>query len=75
MSPRLGGRMMRVARCHCGAVEAACEGEPRKVSLCHCRDCQRRTGSAFSVAVFYPKEQVRPSGETRAFAASISRRL
>ena len=26
--------------------------------MCHCLDCQRRTGSAFSVAVFYAREQV-----------------
>lgn len=60
--------MTRTASCHCGAVELACEGEPRKVSLCHCRDCQRRTGSAFSIAVFFGRDQVRRvRGETRAF--------
>ena len=26
--------------------------------MCHCLDCQRRTGSAFSVAVFYPRARV-----------------
>jgi hypothetical protein len=48
----------RVARCHCGAVELRCKGRPRKISMCHCLDCQRRTGSPFSVAVFYPREKV-----------------
>jgi hypothetical protein len=49
----------RTASCHCGQLRVACEGEPRKVSMCHCADCKRRTGSAFSVAVFYLRDQVR----------------
>jgi|HubBroStandDraft_1064217.scaffolds.fasta_scaffold906800_1 hypothetical protein len=53
---------MREARCHCGDLRLVCEGEPHKVSMCHCEDCQRRTGSAFSVAVFYAKEAVRLEG-------------
>ncbi|HEX4737126.1 MAG TPA: GFA family protein [Allosphingosinicella sp.] len=60
--------MERVATCHCGALALECRGEPLKVSLCHCLDCQRRTGSAFSVAVFYPREQVSAlRGETASF--------
>jgi hypothetical protein len=58
----------RTASCHCGDVQLCCEGEPAKVSMCHCLDCQRRTGSLFSIAVFYPREQVHPlTGETRSF--------
>ncbi len=26
--------------------------------MCHCLDCQRRTGSAFSVAVFYERARI-----------------
>lgn len=50
---------VRTARCHCGALELACDGEPRKVSLCHCLDCQRRSGAPFSVAAFYARDTVR----------------
>ena len=57
----------RVASCHCGALSVACSGEPRKVSLCHCQQCQRRTGSAFSVAVFYAREQVAVRGEAASY--------
>lgn len=59
--------MIRTALCHCGALEVACDGEPTRVSMCHCLDCQRRTGSAFSVAVFYRRERVHASGATRTF--------
>jgi hypothetical protein len=50
--------MERQASCHCGQLTLSCSGEPAKVSLCHCLDCQRRTGSLFSVAAFYPRERV-----------------
>jgi len=53
---------VREASCHCGDLRLVCEGEPRKVSMCHCLDCQRRTGSAFSVAVFYERATVRFEG-------------
>jgi hypothetical protein len=48
----------RTAACHCGALRLSCAGAPKKVSMCHCLDCQRRTGSAFSVSVFYERGQV-----------------
>ncbi|WP_332820101.1 GFA family protein [Sphingopyxis sp.] len=50
--------MERHASCHCGQLVLRCTGEPTKVSLCHCLDCQRRTGSIFSIAAFFPREQV-----------------
>ena len=54
--------MERIARCHCGDLQVTCRGEPQKISICHCLDCQRRTGSAFSVAVFYPRANVSIEG-------------
>ncbi|WOF45682.1 GFA family protein (plasmid) [Sphingopyxis indica] len=51
--------MERLATCHCGQLRLACAGEPAKVSLCHCFDCQRRTGSLFSVAAFFARSQTR----------------
>ena len=36
--------------------------------MCHCLECQRRTGSAFSVAVFYERSSVRVErGTSRVF--------
>jgi len=34
-----------------------CRGEPAGVSLCHCLDCQRRTGSTFGIGAFFAKDQ------------------
>ena len=38
------------------------EGEPVRISMCHCFACQRQTGSAFSMQARYPKEQVQVEG-------------
>lgn len=38
------------------------------MSLCNCLDCQRRTGSLFSVAAFFPRDKVQSlGGDTRRF--------
>jgi hypothetical protein len=34
--------------CLCGAVRYGFSGEPDFALLCHCRDCQKQTGSAFT---------------------------
>jgi hypothetical protein len=38
-------------QCLCGAVAYRCDGRPLATANCHCRDCQRQTGSAFSILV------------------------
>ena len=48
----------RRAACNCGELEIACEGEPVRVSMCHCLECQRRTGSAFSNQAWFSQQQI-----------------
>lgn len=57
----------RIARCHCGAVEARCQGEPVRVSVCHCLTCQQRSGSAFAVQARFAEDRVAILGSTKAF--------
>lgn len=52
----------REARCSCGGLRVTCRGEPALVALCHCRECQRRTGSAYGVAAFFARGAVTVSG-------------
>jgi len=40
---------MLEGRCTCGAVRYRLAGHPFAVHCCHCRDCQRETGSAFVI--------------------------
>ena len=58
--------MSRIARCYCGSLRAEATGEPA-IALCHCTACQRRTGSAFGVVAFFPKEQVRIEGPSKVY--------
>jgi hypothetical protein len=38
-------------RCHCGTIRYEAEVDPAKVVICHCRDCQTLSGSAFRTVV------------------------
>jgi hypothetical protein len=44
-----------------------CKGEPAKVSVCHCPSCQKRTGSAYGIAAFFPRTDVQSKGHTRRY--------
>jgi hypothetical protein len=48
----------RQASCSCGQLRLTCAGEPVRVSICHCLECQRRTGSVFGTQARYPRAQV-----------------
>ncbi|HYT52232.1 MAG TPA: GFA family protein [Gaiellaceae bacterium] len=56
--------MMRRASCSCGQLHLEAEGEPVRISMCHCLACQRRTGSAFGMQARFPKERVRIEGRS-----------
>ena len=60
--------MQRTATCCCGDLSITTDEEPIKVSACHCRSCQKRTGSAFSVAVFFPEAAVIASGVSASYS-------
>lgn len=59
--------LRRIARCCCGDLSAETEGEPDAVVVCHCVECQRRTGSAFGVCAFFTVEAVRISGASETY--------
>jgi hypothetical protein len=43
------------------------EGDPRRVSVCHCFACQRRTGSAFGVQTRFDRDRVQITGTSREY--------
>lgn len=59
---------VRVATCRCGQLRATCTGEPVRVSVCHCLECQKRSGSAFAVQARWPDDRVELAGEARAWS-------
>lgn len=57
--------IIRVASCRCGRLRATCRGEPIRVSVCHCLECQGRSGSAFAAQARWPDEAVTVEGVAR----------
>jgi hypothetical protein len=55
--------------CLCGAVRYTAEADPTSASVCHCRDCQKFTGTAFATLVRVPKEAVTIEGTLKTFSS------
>jgi len=49
--------------CLCGAVKYSSPDEPAMQAVCHCKDCQRQAGTAFSVVVAVPALSLKIEGE------------
>ena len=45
--------------CLCGAVRYTVTGAPVRAVACHCKFCQRRTGSAFIVSIWFDEKDTR----------------
>ncbi len=50
--------------CLCGAVRYSTTAEPAMIAVCHCADCQKQSGGAFSVNVLVPNDQIAIGGKT-----------
>lgn len=57
----------RQATCSCGRLTVTTQGEPVRVSVCHCLACQRRTGSIFAAQARFPGNKVTINGESRVY--------
>ncbi|WP_294174163.1 GFA family protein [uncultured Sphingomonas sp.] len=60
----------RTASCRCGQLRATVTGDPVRVSVCHCLDCQKRSSSVFAAQVRFPAEAVTTDGKASAYAHS-----
>ena len=63
---------MPVAQSGCGALTATVAAYSPIVALCHCTDCQRRTGSPFGVGGYFPAAAVVIAGQSREWARSTA---
>lgn len=57
----------RIASCSCGQLSVTVEGDPVRISVCHCLACQRRTGSVFGAQARFPRSHARFSGRGQEF--------
>lgn len=64
----MGEETLREARCQCGQLHLQTRGEPSRVSVCHCLDCQRRSGSVFATQARFPETQVTLHGEAKTWS-------
>ena len=58
---------IRRAACSCDQLHLTAEGEPYRISMCHCLACQRRTGSPFGAQARFRRHQVAVEGRSSAF--------
>ena len=58
---------MRTGGCLCGAVRYRVDGEPTHVGRCHCADCRKESGSAFSVYAQWPRDRFELDGEVTTY--------
>jgi hypothetical protein len=68
--------------CTCGSVRYTCSERPLAQLICHCRDCQRASGSAFAASLIVPRDRLwfrgaamREHVSTAASGASVRRRF
>jgi hypothetical protein len=55
------------ASCQCGQLHVEVPGPTVAVVVCHCLACQKRSGSPFGEAAYYPHDQVKIEGESKHF--------
>jgi hypothetical protein len=61
------GTGVRTGGCLCGAVRYSVRGDPVHVRRCHCADCRKESGSAFTVYAHWPVEAFEMSGEISSY--------
>lgn len=58
--------MLNHGGCLCGALHYATRDEPLRVTICHCKFCQRATGSAYMVEPIFGKTKLEITAGTPA---------
>jgi hypothetical protein len=56
-----------VGGCLCGNIRYLAEAEPAVTAVCHCKNCQRQAGSAYSVIVGVPRSALTIQGTLKTF--------
>jgi hypothetical protein len=54
-------------RCLCGQIRYTVNADPAIIAVCHCKNCQKQTGSAFSLIVGIPRSTISIQGKLKTF--------
>lgn len=58
---------MLEGHCLCGQVSYSSNADPLATMICHCKNCQRQSGAAYSVNVVVPAATVTTKGKLKSF--------
>jgi hypothetical protein len=53
--------------CLCGKIRYSANADPLFMGVCHCKDCQRATGSPFEAAIAVPEASLTMQGTPKTF--------
>ena len=59
--------MAHTGQCLCGAIRYTFDVEPAMAGVCHCKNCQRQAGSAFSTLFGVPEAAFEMSVEPKLY--------
>ncbi len=63
--------MTRIASCQCRSFRVITASEPEVVNICHCTDCQRRSGVPMTCNAYFLKSDVRLEGESKIYIREV----
>ncbi|KAK4688927.1 hypothetical protein P7C73_g1190, partial [Tremellales sp. Uapishka_1] len=61
---------MLTGTCLCGACQVTIEHQPAAQLACHCTDCQKVSGGAFTANLLVPPEEVQIRGEVKEYTTN-----
>ena len=62
---------VRTGGCLCGAVRYSVRGDPLHVRCCHCAECRKESGSAFTVFAQWPADAFAIDGEIASYDGRV----
>lgn len=57
----------RSGGCLCGVVRYEADWPPQAIVVCHCRNCQKQSGSALSIVAMFARDGLRVAGDMNMF--------
>jgi hypothetical protein len=61
-------KQRREGGCMCGAVRYHAVGQPLRSGICHCLDCRKYSGSAFTTFAVWPRGAFEVAGQIATFS-------